>query len=272
MKTEESRTKCLNCGHTYKGQFCPHCGQKAKTKRLQFVELIKNFIAPFIGGDSKVVNTCRDLFIRPGYMVRDYLLGKRIRYYNPLQMLIFAVTTYAIASYVLGVSSSIFDDLAELDFDWGENTREYVSVGIMAKCAKVLYTNKIYGTFFLSLLAVFPYRMLFRTKILRPDGAMQPLNLTEQFYTQMFFSCLQMMISIILLPVCLINGTEDAVQTIYQVAGLVYVVVIYKQLLGIGWLKSALLNVLAIILAILFVFVLIIFVLVVALVIEHALK
>lgn len=272
MSTEESRTKCLNCGHIYKGQFCPHCGQKAKTKRLQFVELLKNFIAPFVGGDSKAVNTCRDLFIRPGYMVRDYLLGKRIRYYNPLQFLIFAITTYAIVSYVLGVHTSVFDDLAEIELDFEDKTKDYVSLGLLAKFAKALYTNKLYGTFFFSLLAVFPYRMLFRTKILRPDGAMLPLNLTEQFYTQMFFSCLQMMVSIILLPVCLIKGTDEIEENIYQTVSLVYVVVIYKQLLGIGWVKSALRSILALVLTMMLLIVLIILVLVAAMLIESALK
>ena len=270
MKTEENRTKCLNCGHTYKGLFCPRCGQKAKTKRLQFVELFKNSIAPFVGGDSKVLNTCRDLFIRPGYMVCNYLMGKRIRYYNPLQFFVYLVTTYAIISYVLGVSTSIFDDLAELDFDWGDKVESYASVGYLMKFAKALYTNKLYGTFFLSLMAVLPYRMLFRTKIERPDGAMLPLNLTEQFYTQMFHSCLQMMISIILLPFCLIEGAKDTVQNVYQITGLVYVVIIYKQLLGIGWVKSTLHNIWAIILTMLLLLVLIIMVLIVAVVIDVA--
>ena len=272
MKIEENRTMCLNCGHTYKGQFCPRCGQKAKTKRLQFVELFKNFIGPFVGGDSKVVNTCRDLFIRPGQMVRNYLTGKRIRYYNPLQMFVYVITAYAIISYVLGVSTSIFDDLANLDFDMEEEAAEYASLGYLAKCARALYSNKLYGTLFIAFLAIFPYRLLFRTKFQRPDGAMQPLNCTEQFYVQMYHSCLQMMVSIILLPVCLIEGAEEIVSNIYHIVAFVYVVIIYKQLLGIGWMKSTLLNILAIALTMLLGLVLIIIVLAAALVIEEAMK
>jgi len=55
-------------------------------------------------------------------------------------------------------------------------------------------------------------------------------------------------------------------------AGLVYIVVIYKQLLGISWVKSALHNFLAIILTIMLLLVLIIVVLIVAVVIEEAMK
>ena len=272
MKIDKNRTQCLNCGNTFKGQFCPQCGQKAKTKRLQFVELFKNFIGPFVGGDSKVVNPCRDLFIRPGIMVRNYLEGKRVRYYNPLQMFVYVITTYAIVSYVLGVSSSIFDEMADLDLAMEEETMEYASIEFFMKAFNALHSNKLYGTLFYALLSVFPYRLLFRTKIQRPDGAMLPLNRTEQFYTQMFHSCLKMMISIILLPVCLINGMDKIVLNIYQIAAFVYVVIMYKQLLGIGWMKSVLLNILATLLTIMLLVLLIIVILIVVMMMEAALK
>lgn len=272
MNTEEKRTRCLNCGHTFKGQFCPCCGQKAKTKRLQFVEMFKNFIGPFIGGDSKFLNTCRDLFSRPGYMIRDYLLGKRIRYYNPLQMFVYVITTYAIVSYILGISPSIFDEMAELDLGTVEDIEEFASMDLLMKSVNALHSNKLYGTLFFAFLSIFPYRMIFRTKILRPDGAMQPLNLTEQFYTQMFHSCLKMMISIILLPVCLIKGAEDIVSYIYQIVAFVYIVIVYKQLLGIGWMKSTWLNILTMVLTMLLLAVLVAVLLFIALAIEDALK
>jgi hypothetical protein len=272
MKTEEKRIQCLNCGNTFKGQFCPHCGQKANTKRLQFVELFKNVVSPFVGGDSKVVNTCRDLFVRPGIMVRNYLMGKRARYYNPLQMFVYVITTYAIVSYVLGVSTSIFDEMAELDLGSLDEFKDSASIGFLIRYVNALHDNKLYGTFFFAFLSVFPYHVFFRTKVQRPDGAMLPLNYTEQFYTQMFHSCLQMMISIILLPVCLIEGAEGILSYIYQIAALVYVVIIYKQLLGIGWMKSTLLNILAIMLTVVLLFVLVVVVLVAAMLIEEAMK
>ena len=272
MKTEEKEIQCLNCGHIYEGQFCPHCGQKAKTKRLQFVEMFRNFIGAFVGGDNKFLNTCRDLIMRPGYMVRNYLLGRRIRYYHPLQMYVYAITTYAIVSYVLGVSSSIFDDMADLEFEPSEKAQKYASIGFVMSLANALYTNKLYGTLFLSFVATFPYRMLFRTKLERQDGAMLPLNLTEQFYTKMYHSCLQVIVSILLLPVCLINGTDDIVLQIYAFASVLYAVVMYKQLLGIGWMKSILLNGLAAILTILLVVVLLVLVISAGLIIERALK
>ena len=95
-------TKCLNCGNTFEGNFCPHCSQKAKTKRLKLSEIIGDFVNSFIGGDNKFVRTCHDLIVRPGHMVREYLLGHRCQYYNPLQMLIYIITVYSILTYLFG--------------------------------------------------------------------------------------------------------------------------------------------------------------------------
>ena len=60
---------CLNCGNRFKGNFCPHCGQSAKTRRLKLREMMTNAVAPFLGGDSRFVRSCRDLLVRPGIIV-----------------------------------------------------------------------------------------------------------------------------------------------------------------------------------------------------------
>ena len=100
-KAVRKNTVCLNCGNTFKGEFCPHCGQNASTKRLKITETAADFVNSFVGGDNKFMRTCIDLFTRPGYMVRDYLLGKRVRYYNPLQLFLFLLTVFAIFSVAL---------------------------------------------------------------------------------------------------------------------------------------------------------------------------
>ena len=58
-----------------------------------------------------------------------------------------------------------------------------------------------------------------------------------------------MLTSIILLPLCLIKGSDMVVSVIYHTLTGVYMVAIYKQMLGIGWLKSALLNIVSAFLA-----------------------
>lgn len=238
-------TKCLNCRNKFKGDFCPHCGQKAATKRLKIKEILMDAVNSFVGGDNKFIRTCRDLCFRPGHMVREYLIGHRSKYYNPLQVYIYTITLYAILSYVMGVSSSFLDSIIDVDFNKEE--LEYASTGIIFEYLKALYSNKLYGTLLMTSISAIFYRLIFRKcKLLRSDGMMLPLNTTEQFYTQLYLSCINMIITIFLLPFCFISIIESHTKQIYGTSSIVVSVILYKQLLGIGWVKSNILNIIAI--------------------------
>lgn len=244
---------CLNCGNTYKGNYCPHCGQKAKTKRLNLFEMVSNLVASFVGGDNMFLNTCRDLVQRPGHMVRSYLQGKRARYYNPLQMYVFTLTAYAIVSYIFGASSTILDDMFKFEIEPDKDYSETSFINTIIACMQKIYSNKLYGALLSTLFSVPAFRWFFRKcKVKRPDGQLLALNYTEHFCTQMYFSCLIMIISIIMLPLCLVDGMDLMIRIIYQGVSIVYIIFLYKQLLRIGWLKSLILNTLAMVVSIIF--------------------
>lgn len=237
-------TKCLNCGNTFEGDFCPHCGQKATTKRLKIKEIVMDTVNSFVGGDNKFMRTCRDLCTRPGYMVCEFLVGHRAKYYNPLQVYIYTVTLYAILSYIMGVSSSFLDNIVDVNLD--EKDSEYASIGIIFEYLKTIYSNKLYGTLLTASISAISCRIVFRKyKLLRSDGMMLPLNTTEQFYTQLYESCIDMIIAIFLLPFCFIPIIESHTKLIYEISSIAVSIILYKQLLGIGWVKSTILNIIA---------------------------
>ena len=241
-------TKCLNCGNTFEGNFCPHCSQKAKTKRLKLSEIIGDFVNSFIGGDNKFVRTCHDLIVRPGHMVREYLLGHRCQYYNPLQMLVYIITVYSILTYLLGGDPfKVHNFDTDLGLENGSMGKEF-----MDGCwnlARKIFSNKLYVTIIGALSAVIPYRFIFRKfDIQRPDNTMLPLNFTENFYTLLYQSCAEMMFATILLPFCLIRGSEDILSRINSIADFVISVILFKQLLNISWKNSFKRNIYSIIL------------------------
>lgn len=89
VKLEEAEEHvCLNCGTTFRGDYCPACKQNANTKRLDMRLTVKNVIGKYITLDSGLLHTIIDLLYRPGYMVRDYMRGYRIEYIEPLMLLI----------------------------------------------------------------------------------------------------------------------------------------------------------------------------------------
>lgn len=95
---------CKNCGNEFEGKFCNQCGQKKIEGRITFKEAIHNFFHAFTHVDSGIFYLIKELSYRPGFVVKEYLDGRRNKYYNPLQ---FLVITVAISTF-LAVNFTLF--------------------------------------------------------------------------------------------------------------------------------------------------------------------
>ena len=93
MSQEEH--ECLNCHDHYTGNFCPRCGQAATTNRFSMKVAAENFADAYGMGERGMFRTMRDLLLRPGYLILDYLRGMRVSYFAPFKMffLLFAIST-----------------------------------------------------------------------------------------------------------------------------------------------------------------------------------
>ena len=78
---------CKHCGAEYNGEFCPKCSMPARWKRFNWKLLLKNFMDIWGLGSRSMFRTIRDLFWRPGYMIKDYLNGHHLSYFPPFKML-----------------------------------------------------------------------------------------------------------------------------------------------------------------------------------------
>ncbi|MGB5622417.1 MAG: DUF4286 family protein [Gammaproteobacteria bacterium] len=79
---------CSNCETLLIGQYCAECGQRTGTRMISLWELIREaseFLTTF---DSRLWRTLGLLMFRPGWLTRDYLLGRRARYIPPLRLFI----------------------------------------------------------------------------------------------------------------------------------------------------------------------------------------
>ena len=92
---------CQNCGDTFEGDFCRSCGQPAKTKRITLKYFFRNLLSSFTDIEHGFLRTCYELWWRPGYMVKDYVKGKRIGYYKPFSLLIVMAAIYLVAGQLL---------------------------------------------------------------------------------------------------------------------------------------------------------------------------
>ena len=78
--------KCNTCGTEYQGNYCPRCGQSAAIGRYSFKKALLLLLDVWGLGNRGMFRTLRDLILRPGYMIRDYLQGMQMAYFPPFKL------------------------------------------------------------------------------------------------------------------------------------------------------------------------------------------
>jgi len=81
-------TECKNCGTSFNGDFCNNCGQRRLNGRLKLKDVFANSLDLLFNVDKGIIFTTKELTIRPGTVVSEYLDGKRIKYFSPFKFLI----------------------------------------------------------------------------------------------------------------------------------------------------------------------------------------
>jgi uncharacterized protein DUF3667 len=84
---------CRNCDATLApaGHYCPHCGQRVAHARLSFHEISHDLLHALFHVDRSVISLLRVLIAYPGRVARDYVAGKRKRYFGPFALLVIVV-------------------------------------------------------------------------------------------------------------------------------------------------------------------------------------
>ena len=107
-----SQGQCANCGTPLLGEHCYACGQPVKGLVRHFSSLVGDVLDSAFNWDSRLPRTLWPLLMRPGYLTREYLAGRRVRYVSPFRLFFFAaVITFFLGSFVVS-----FDSNATLDF------------------------------------------------------------------------------------------------------------------------------------------------------------
>ncbi|HYJ37617.1 MAG TPA: DUF3667 domain-containing protein [Chitinophagaceae bacterium] len=101
-------TNCLNCGTilTADDQFCPSCGQKTNTHRFTLSHILHEFFHSFTHADKGFLGLTLDLAIKPGIVAREYIGGKRKKYFNPF-------TYYLLCTAIILFSVNLFTNLGQ---------------------------------------------------------------------------------------------------------------------------------------------------------------
>ncbi len=91
MKTLRKSDTCLNCQTPLKPEdnYCPNCGQENNHRIVPVSHLLFETVESFVHIDSKLWNTLKATFTRPGKITVEYLEGKRASYVPPVKFYVF---------------------------------------------------------------------------------------------------------------------------------------------------------------------------------------
>lgn len=120
---------CQNCGAHFIGNYCSSCGQSstAHVEKTVF-SIIKHFFEEMFTWDSRFFLSVKYLFIKPGYLTHEYMLGRINKYISPLKMFLF--TSFVLFFIMISIES----DQYNLIVDEGSDD-DYITQYILDKKA-----------------------------------------------------------------------------------------------------------------------------------------
>ncbi len=91
---------CLNCDYylVKEQKFCPSCGQPSVVHRFTLKHFFHEAFHAFTHADKGLFYLLKELAIRPGVVAREYMAGKRKKYYNPFTFFLLLAGFYVLSS------------------------------------------------------------------------------------------------------------------------------------------------------------------------------
>jgi hypothetical protein len=158
-----------NCGTEFADNFFPRCGQRAEVGHVGWNSIEDN-IAILWGMDSRsFVYTLFQLLTRPGYLVRDYISGRRHVSFPPVKMLV-----------IVSLFAVIFESVFHLENDVVPIEINILEIDNVIKWFK---DNKSWGTLLINSFFILPTWLVFRFALRYPRH-----TLPEGFFLQVFLS------------------------------------------------------------------------------------
>lgn len=109
---------CKNCEHDFEGKFCNNCGQKSSVQKINYNYLLTEISESVFQVNRGLFFTIKELFIRPGHSIRQYLEGKRKPHFKPFAYVLIFSTLYVLASKLLEKNTFIGDAWSGLLKGW----------------------------------------------------------------------------------------------------------------------------------------------------------
>lgn len=92
--------QCANCGAAVTGKYCSNCGQRFEHEIHSVLHFTREATEDLTHADSRLWSTILALCFKPGFLTREFLSGRRVRYLPPLRLyLVLSVLFFLILSF-----------------------------------------------------------------------------------------------------------------------------------------------------------------------------
>lgn len=98
----QETNSCSNCGHEFVGNYCPYCSQKRGIGAITWRSVTASIGEVWGLHNRSMPYTILQLFLRPGYFIRDYICGKRQVSFPPVKMLVLIGVLGVIVDFLTG--------------------------------------------------------------------------------------------------------------------------------------------------------------------------
>ncbi len=129
---------CPNCSTPASQNYCPNCGQSINLKRIDGHYIIHE-IEHVLHFEKGILFTVRELLIRPGKNVREFIAGSRSRLVKPIIFIIISSLIYTLVNHFFHLE----DGYVKVD----ETKRTSISIIFEWVRSHYGYSNIIMGVF-----------------------------------------------------------------------------------------------------------------------------
>lgn len=233
---------CANCNYTFAGNFCPRCGQSRHGgNRLTIRLTLKRAFDVWGLGNRSLPRTILHLFYRPGFMIQDYLKGKRQAYFPPFKMLFLLTALYTTILYYLPSAQEGLLDSDIFNTNIITETKEETQI-----TQSFLQQATYYIKFFLktctehraaALILIHSLFAISTFLLFRHSPSLPKLSISEHFFSQIFISC-QLLTLSILVDIITRNTSQYLFYSIPNLLILAIVCYDYWQLYGYSLIRT----------------------------------
>jgi hypothetical protein len=103
---------CKSCGSPFHGLYCNQCGEKIiEPKDRKFGTFLSHVLIATTFADNRFVRSLRLTIANPGFLSREYVDGRRVKYMRPLQMFFILNLIYFLFPILQMFNSSLYTQL-----------------------------------------------------------------------------------------------------------------------------------------------------------------